>query len=132
MLDQQLSQSLATRGIGLADVLIRQLSPAGTAGAAASPGKDGLHRAMERMLEQVPRMPATPLDPDAAPISAARLSAAQPPHVQAFHSRMATHAQEASRITGIPAKFILAQAALESGWGRREITGADGTPSHNV
>lgn len=42
------------------------------------------------------------------------------------------HAQEASQATGIPARFMLGQAALESGWGKREIRAADGTPSHNL
>ena len=42
------------------------------------------------------------------------------------------YAQEASQATGIPARFVLGQAALESGWGRRELRAADGTPSHNL
>ncbi len=41
-------------------------------------------------------------------------------------------AQAASRASGVPARLILAQAALESGWGRREIRGEDGSPSFNV
>ena len=48
---------------------------------------------------------------------------------------MARHndaAEAAERETGIPAAFILSQAAHESGWGRREIRNADGTSSHNV
>jgi flagellar protein FlgJ len=56
----------------------------------------------------------------------------QPGHVQAFQARLGAHAEEASRTTGIPAKFMLGQAALESGWGRRELVAADGTPSHNL
>ena len=36
------------------------------------------------------------------------------------------------RATGIPAAFMIGQAAHESGWGRREIRNADGTPSHNL
>ncbi len=47
-------------------------------------------------------------------------------------SRLASEAEEASRSTGIPAKFMLGQAALESGWGKRQIVAADGTPSHNL
>ncbi len=39
---------------------------------------------------------------------------------------------EASRSTGIPAKFMLGQAALETGWGKREIRNADGSTSHNL
>ena len=34
--------------------------------------------------------------------------------------------------SGIPAAFMVAQAAHESGWGRREIRTADGSPSHNL
>jgi flagellar protein FlgJ len=45
---------------------------------------------------------------------------------------MAKHAAEASRTTGVPAHLMLGQAALESGWGKRELKGADGTPSNNL
>jgi flagellar protein FlgJ len=42
------------------------------------------------------------------------------------------HALNAERATGVPARHIVSQAALESGWGRREIRGPDGLPSHNL
>lgn len=42
------------------------------------------------------------------------------------------HALAAERQTGIPAKFIVGQAALESGWGRHEMRDASGQPSHNL
>lgn len=45
---------------------------------------------------------------------------------------MGPAAQAAARQTGLPASFILGQAALESGWGRRQIMAPDGTPSFNV
>jgi flagellar protein FlgJ len=45
---------------------------------------------------------------------------------------MTKHAEEASRTTGVPAHLMLGQAALESGWGKRELKGADGTPSNNL
>jgi peptidoglycan hydrolase FlgJ len=61
-----------------------------------------------------------------------RPNTSQPEHVRAFQARMTPHAEEASRITGIPARFIVAQAALESGWGKREIAGADGSNSFNL
>ena len=38
----------------------------------------------------------------------------------------------AQRETGLPANFIIGQAALESGWGSREIAGADGMRSFNL
>ena len=52
--------------------------------------------------------------------------------MRAFTARMEAHAEEASRSTGIPAQFMLGQAALESGWGKREIRGSDGSASHNL
>src|SRR5699024_5268938 len=42
MLDQQLSQTMSQRGVGLADVLIRQLSPAGMAAATSAENQDML------------------------------------------------------------------------------------------
>jgi flagellar protein FlgJ len=32
----------------------------------------------------------------------------------------------------VPATFIMGQAALESGWGKREIRNPDGSTSHNL
>jgi flagellar protein FlgJ len=51
---------------------------------------------------------------------------------QAFVDKMRPHAERASRSTGIPAHLIVGQAALESGWGKREIKMADGSDSHNL
>jgi hypothetical protein len=43
----------------------------------------------------------------------------KPAHVQAFQDTAdAARGRSQSRTTGIPAKFMLGQAALESGWGK--------------
>jgi flagellar protein FlgJ len=55
-----------------------------------------------------------------------------PNHVQSFIQQHDASARAASRATGIPASFMVAQAAHESGWGKREIVGADGSKSHNI
>lgn len=132
MLDQQLSQTMASRGVGLADALFRQLSV--NRGTVVPHSEDG-------MLPEAMPVPLRPSSPASAPLSlfersmpvdGLRPNPNQPPHVRAFQDRLAPHAEEASRATGIPAKFMLGQAALESGWGRREIVGADGTASHNL
>ena len=41
-------------------------------------------------------------------------------------------ARDAEAETGIPANFMVSQAALETGWGRKEIRHADGTPAFNL
>ncbi|HYD95688.1 MAG TPA: flagellar assembly peptidoglycan hydrolase FlgJ [Noviherbaspirillum sp.] len=128
MLDQQLSQTMASRGLGLADALFRQLST--KLADTAVPGEDGISSILPPSAPAVPMsMPTLQPAPGADSI---KPNAAQPAHVRGFVERLASHAEEASRATGIPAKFMLGQAALESGWGRREITARDGTPSHNL
>ncbi len=103
MLDQQIAQSLSAKGIGLADVMLRQLGRSQTA---------------------APALPVT-----AKPVDA---KTSAPVASQNFLSRMKEHAIAASNATGIPAKFLLGHAALESGWGKGEIRTADGSPSHNL
>lgn len=55
-----------------------------------------------------------------------------PGHIRDFVSRMSAAAKVASEQSGVHAKLILSQAALESGWGRREILREDGSTSHNL
>lgn len=139
MLDQQLSQNMATRGVGLADVLIRQLSGNQMNAAVASEnaatqtgGADDLSSSLKTDLlrslsERAARAPkSTSADDAVATVSD------KPKHVQAFQDKLTAHAEEASKTTGIPAKFMLGQAALESGWGKHVIRTADGGTSHNL
>lgn len=121
MLDQQLSEKLSSRGIGLAEIMVRQLQrqapvtvPADAAAAAQVNGVSGAGA------------------PGAvAPAEGAR-PAASVGDAKSFVNRMWPEAAGASRATGIPAHFIIGQAALESGWGAREIRGSDGSASHNL
>lgn len=63
--------------------------------------------------------------------SASKLAAGAASHTQQFIQRLLPHAEAASAMSGIPAKFMVGQAALETGWGKHHITTADGQPSHN-
>ena len=51
---------------------------------------------------------------------------------RAFVDRLLPSAVSTERATGIPAHFMVAQAALETGWGKSEPRRADGSPSFNV
>ncbi|MET0855449.1 MAG: flagellar assembly peptidoglycan hydrolase FlgJ [Telluria sp.] len=158
MLDQQMSQNMAKRGVGLADVLIRQLTAQATnaqalaiggdqnvptSGAMPAPmAADGLLKTPGALLAPS-RLPAiapagfnnAAANNASAAAGPAALTASgrpQAPHIRSFQDKLGAHAEEASRSTGIPAKFMLGQAALESGWGKREIKNADGSASHNL
>ncbi|MBB5367493.1 MULTISPECIES: flagellar assembly peptidoglycan hydrolase FlgJ [unclassified Janthinobacterium] len=131
MLDQQTSQSLAKRGTGLADALLRQLSasqPLATdATEVPSPRSSSMAQALAAFRQQ-----QNAVSDGATANTNAKTGATQAPHVRAFQEKLGAHAEEASRATGIPAKFMLGQAALETGWGKREIIGRDGSSSHNL
>jgi len=99
----------------------------------------GLSDAIQRQLQR--QMGVQDLSPDGVK-KASQTTLAQalpalankgiPSHVQSFIQQHDAAARSASAASGIPASFMVAQAAHESGWGRREITGADGSKSHNI
>jgi flagellar protein FlgJ len=49
-----------------------------------------------------------------------------------FVQRNQSAAKAAEAATGIPADFMISQAALETGWGKKEIHNADGSSAHNL
>jgi len=126
MLDQQLSQVMAQRGIGLADMMLRQLNRQNPS--VRQPG-DAAHGAAPPQAEPLGNPVTVPVSASPPPDQQPSLASER---VLGFRQAMGAHADEASQMTGLPASFILGQAALESGWGRRQIRGADGTPSHNL
>ena len=197
MLDQQLSQTMASRGVGVADQLLKQMlrqanhvnpdagGPVNTAlsnttatntalpGAAGSTsdaakaiarsslnsmaaavaptvsgGEDdgsgistvprpGLEERVQRALAALRKQAGTdqsgqagsvPPDVDLSSV------AAEPrgDRMASFYNKLIGHASQAAQETGIPANFMIGHAALESGWGRREIKSKDGTNTHNL
>ena len=152
MLDQQMSQKLAKRGIGLADALVRQLTvqqqgqqlmqdmnkQALGIGGATQTGTGATLR-MQSDPDTLPTdgtvAPGTAGAAGASGITGSArgtANASKPVHVRAFQEKLANAAEEAEQVTGVPAKFMLGQAALETGWGRRVIRNADGSSSNNL
>lgn len=121
MLDQQLAQSMASRGVGLADVMVQQLSR--SMGGQAESGKLGVGGGGLPFQSS-----ATSPQPSISALPSAYNGNMQ----QDFINRMLPPAMRASQATGVPPQLMLSQAALESGWGRREIRMADGSTSYNL
>lgn len=134
MLDQQLGVALAKRGIGLADVMVRQLgrSTAPDASAALDATGTGEQANGVTLSPAKAAQPAPASSLPAVSTGASAGSASLPDAARSFIGKLWPHAQEAARTTGIAPHFILGQAALESGWGRGEIRNADGSTSHNL
>lgn len=187
MLDQQLSTHLSQKGMGLTDVLVRQLSKFSEKPADATDSKDAkptdksestlapahtssntsngkavLAQAVQKIREAYQQWEASDSDtvgkssetdwaqgiPELPPLVAetqenvksftlpqAPLATAMREvagKTQQFIQNMLPHAQAASSASGIPAKFMIGQAALESGWGKHEIKTDNGVNSHNL
>jgi flagellar protein FlgJ len=99
--------------------------------------RGGLSDVIMRQLER--QMSGTPAAQQAAPAAAAAGAAARSDPRPALSASQAdfvrTHtsaAKAAEAQTGIPATFMVAQAAHESGWGKHEIRNADGTSAFNL
>jgi peptidoglycan hydrolase FlgJ len=112
MLDSQYATKMAGLPNGLADVIARQLERqvSGPAPAAALPAAGAAGA------------------PQAASLSASQITPSQEDFLRTHQQA----AQAASAQSGIPAPFMLAQAAHESGWGKHEIRNADGSSAHNL
>ncbi|MBX9428698.1 flagellar assembly peptidoglycan hydrolase FlgJ [Ralstonia pseudosolanacearum] len=192
MLDQQLSQTLASRGVGVADQLLKQMlrqaaktnpdasgsvntalsrttatntalpgaagstttdaakaiaraSLNGLAATAAAGTEDdgsgistvprpGLEERVQRALAALRKQAEAQSSSGTLPEADLSSVASQPAgdRMSSFYNKLIDHATQASQETGIPASFMIGHAALESGWGRREIRAKDGTSSHNL
>jgi peptidoglycan hydrolase FlgJ len=111
MLDQEMATRLADRGMGIADMVVRQLSVEKHRGKSPVNG------------------PAAPAEKSGAMPERVRTPSAAS---RQFVESMGAEAKAAERETGIPAEFIVGQAALESGWGRKELRKPDGSPTYNL
>jgi flagellar protein FlgJ len=127
MLDQQMAQNMANRGIGLADMIYKQLSrTAGSTPLTPQPGKAaGASQPGASATPSAPPVPQTK-------VGSALPSAYSESFQQGFVQRMTPYALEASSQTGVSAPLMMGQAALESGWGQREIRLPDGSNSYNL
>jgi flagellar protein FlgJ len=134
MFDQQVAQHLSSRGIGLREAIERQLAKR-IEGTKPTPGAETPSpqtRASVPISQQKLERTSTPLPahPPSAPTSSASSNVAST--VQAFVEKLRPHAEKAAVALGVPAHLLIAQAGLETGWGRSQPRNADGSPSHNL
>ncbi|WP_432415074.1 flagellar assembly peptidoglycan hydrolase FlgJ [Chromohalobacter israelensis] len=130
--DEEVTRSDLIAGIprGTPRVLSDPIVPHDAASEDSGPGDDAVTSAFRASPSSAPSEVATSreMSPSSADIEGARAA----PHVEAFLSRLHEPAEAAARESGVPASLILAQAALETGWGEREIPARDGGNSHNL
>jgi flagellar protein FlgJ len=111
MFDDQMALQLSKgKGLGLADMLVRQLQ----GGVAEAPVANRDQAARASALREIPRD---------QPLTASK---------DAFISALRPHAEAAAREIGVDPNALLAQAALETGWGRSVPCNAQGECSFNL
>jgi peptidoglycan hydrolase FlgJ len=114
MLDSQWASKMAGLPGGLSDVIARQLER-----------QMGIAQGVTAKPVTANPAPVDPLHAD-APVALPQKAAA------AFIQAHTDAAAAAEKATGIPARFMIAQAAHETGWGRKEIRNPDGSNSYNL
>ncbi|HDR2676872.1 TPA: flagellar assembly peptidoglycan hydrolase FlgJ, partial [Enterobacter ludwigii] len=131
MYDQQIAQQMtAGKGLGLADMIVKQTEAAQGIQPDDKPQQVPMkfdlqtvtsyqNQALTQMVRKaVPKATSTsdePLSGDS----------------KDFLAQLSLPARLASEQSGVPHHLILAQAALESGWGQRQIRKENGDPSFN-
>lgn len=132
MYDQQLSVHLAGKpGVGLADLIVKQLSPK-----APNPHPQTLEEYLKNPVSIV-RTPDGLVfsngDVEGDDENGFKNGRSKPIQAAAdFVRELQPYAQQAAKILGINPNALIAQAALESGWGNSVIKNADGSSSYNL
>ncbi len=126
MYDQQMSLHLSGEpGIGLADMIVRQLSPADQPVKAQYGLEDYRARPAFRPIQHKPgQAPNAPQQkPEAVAVQAQEKMTFESP--EAFIRGLMPQAQAAAKQLGVEPEVLLAQAALETGWGKAVIKQVD-------
>jgi len=143
MSDQQLAIDLSSKGgLGLQDAIIRQLG--------GEPDKNTSNRTTQYSgsIENITRRAALPPRPvvntdlikeavESVPQSELKTATEQPTDFifdspKQFVEKLLPLAKKAATLIGVSPKAILAQAALETGWGKHVINKLDGESSFNL
>jgi peptidoglycan hydrolase FlgJ len=131
MYDQQLSLNLAQhgKGLGIADLLVHQLGGHGNSqhgeaqAGVVDPAASGLVDGWKQRLYEVA---------DATRSAGRAAMAWLPADAESFVRELAPQATIVAKELGLSLRTVLAQAALETHWGKRMPTHADGSSSFNL
>ena len=137
MYDQQLSVHLAgERGIGLAEMIEKQLSPKPSV---AVDREQKIADYERQLLIRAPQKKSTNkaelvdgINKEIASLPIASKVDSGISSVTKFVNKLRPYAQQAAKKLGVDANLLLAQAALETGWGKSVIKSAKGNSSHNL
>ncbi|HEY1075602.1 MAG TPA: flagellar assembly peptidoglycan hydrolase FlgJ [Fontimonas sp.] len=150
MFDQQMAVHMSSgRGLGIADLLVRQLQGRQAASTGETTQLNPLpQRPLAMISSSFPRTRESRAESAAVNSLDSRLrgndgeflsrssttdrNGLRPRSAAEFVAAVRPHAEAAAAELGVPARVLIAQAALETGWGRKAIRSEDGASSHNL
>jgi flagellar protein FlgJ len=150
MFDKQIALAATQgKGLGIADMLVKQLEQAqrgtgnqgisnSTAKSEGTAGQGGV--APPTPQDKTTRLPLSSVAVELARLAPSASNASEVPAItpvrfdtpREFVSAVMPHARSVGAELGVDPRLLVAQAALETGWGKSIIRNSDGTSSHNL
>tara|TARA_Y100001956_G_C4126308_1_gene190279 strand:+ start:1511 stop:2425 length:915 start_codon:yes stop_codon:yes gene_type:complete len=128
MMDEQMSSELSSSGsLGLADMIVAQLSSGSVENQnAASRSVD-----FEAMMQKVDQARDARANVEPSIVSSVHI---KPTHSfdspESFVGSMRPYAEKAAQALGVDSSLLLAQAALETGWGQKLVSNSRGSSNN--
>lgn len=135
MYDQQLAVHLSGEtGIGLAELIARQLSPKQDDIQQRFGAEDYLNRSasLSSSARPTPKVVGGAETIEAKQTTVKKVDDKPISSKEQFVEALRSHAEKAASSLGVDAEVLLAQAALETGWGKSVIEYRDGRSSFNL
>ena len=128
MFDQQVAMEMTReKGLGIAEMLVRQLKPGDRIQTDAQVQNMPLPRTSARA-----RLTRSAEEVVSAVTEAVNREDFRPANVREFISGIWSHAQQAAEKIGADVRALVAQAALETGWGKHQIRDGQGVSINNL
>jgi peptidoglycan hydrolase FlgJ len=133
MADDQLSVQMAKgKGLGLADMLVRQLQKMGVKGADAAGGSTGASAGAKAAAAYSATQRASAISGASAGSATSASPGASEAEKTNFVQGLWPQAEQAGQLLGVDPRHLIAQAALETNWGRNVPRDSAGRSSNNL
>ncbi|NOI28900.1 flagellar assembly peptidoglycan hydrolase FlgJ [Vibrio coralliilyticus] len=128
MMDEQMASELSSSGsLGLADMIVAQL----TSGSVENPNAASREADFEALMNKIDNVRQSRREnAELAPVTAAASTPTSFESPESFVTSMKPYAEKAARALGVDSSLLLAQAALETGWGQKVVSNGRGSSNN--
>ncbi len=130
MLDEQMASEMSASGsLGLADMIVAQLST----GTVENQNAAARNENFEEIMDRVNRTREARTNAPEAVAAVSPTRQAEPTSFESpeqFVSSLQPYAERAAKALGVDSSLLLAQAALETGWGQKVIQNSKGSSNN--